>query len=359
MWIFSRRVRRRHRRPLVGARPAGPLVQRAEPRLLLERVDLDHDPVDLVVELAPTGLPRATRLGDLFERLEPHRVRVDREAAPAQPLERLPVRVELDAFAEAGAVDPDREWPVRGDRRVFLAQRAGRGVARVRRDPLARGGGALVERPEAGEGHVDLAPHLEHGRRVVIAERERDRADRAQVRRHVLALLAVAAGRAADECAVLVDERDRRAVDLRLEHVHDRLVRVEPLPHVLAPLEHRLVGRDLLERAHRRQVPYLLEPVGERRADALGRRVGRDELRVGRLELLELVVEPVVLGVGERRVVQRVVAVRGIVELLPQLGRAVLRRGRQGAPRRCRRRRPGARPRAARARGSDPTSPRP
>src|SRR5262249_40359669 len=42
---------RRHRRPLERAGPARALVQRAEPALLVERVDLDDDPVDLVVEL--------------------------------------------------------------------------------------------------------------------------------------------------------------------------------------------------------------------------------------------------------------------------------------------------------------------
>src|SRR5262249_34053545 len=49
--------RRRHPRPLRRARPARPLVQRAEPTLLLERIDLDHDAVDLVVELDPLLLP--------------------------------------------------------------------------------------------------------------------------------------------------------------------------------------------------------------------------------------------------------------------------------------------------------------
>ena len=153
---------------------------------------------------------------------------------------------------------------------------------------LPVGAGALVEAGEAGEREVDLAAHLEHRRRPARprqAQRERDRADRAQVRRHVLAPRAVAARRAADERAVLVDERDRRAVDLRLDHVGDRLVRVEPLAHVLGPLLQRLRRRHLLERAHRRQVVDLREPAGERRADALGRRVGRDELRVVGLEL--------------------------------------------------------------------------
>src|SRR5262249_51437925 len=62
---------RRHRRPLVRARPARPLVEDAEPALLVERVDLDHDAVDLVVELEPALLPLDTCRRDFVDRLEP------------------------------------------------------------------------------------------------------------------------------------------------------------------------------------------------------------------------------------------------------------------------------------------------
>ena len=62
---------RRHRRPLVGAGPARPAVERAEALLLVEGVDLDHDPVDLVIELEPLRLPEAADLGDRRDRLVP------------------------------------------------------------------------------------------------------------------------------------------------------------------------------------------------------------------------------------------------------------------------------------------------
>ncbi len=66
--------------------------------------------------------------------------------------------------------------------------------------------------------------------------RERYGPDRAQVRGHVLAALAVATRRAPGVDAVLVEERHREAVDLRLDQVGDRLVRAEPLPHVVREL---------------------------------------------------------------------------------------------------------------------------
>src|SRR5206468_1437265 len=102
---------RGHRRPLERARPARTLVQRAEPALLVEVVDLDDDAVDLVVELRAPPLPRSARVGDRFDRLEPLGKRVDREAVLLEPLQRLPVRRELDPFARADAVRPDRERP--------------------------------------------------------------------------------------------------------------------------------------------------------------------------------------------------------------------------------------------------------
>ena len=64
------------------------------------------------------------------------------------------------------------------------------------------------------------------------------------------------------------------------------------------------------------------ELVRRRRADALRRRVGRDETGIGLLERDELVVELVVLGVGDLRIVEDVVAVEVVVEDLAQLGGA-------------------------------------
>ena len=198
--ISSSFVSRGHRRPLERARPARPRVQRAEAALLVERVDLDHDPVDLVVELDPPLLPGDARGGDVLDRLEPLGVRVRAEAARARATRASPNCVSKSTPSRcAGAVDPGRERAVGGDRRVLLAQRAGGGVARVRRELLVRPGEPLVQLAEARERQVDLAAHLDDRRRRVAVHPQRDRLDRAQVRRHVLALDPVAARRAADE----------------------------------------------------------------------------------------------------------------------------------------------------------------
>ena len=65
-------------------------------------------------------------------------MRVRAEAVLSQPGEHLPLRAELEALACSDAVDPDRKRTVGRDRGVLLPQRAGGGVARVRRELLAR-----------------------------------------------------------------------------------------------------------------------------------------------------------------------------------------------------------------------------
>ena len=75
--------RRGGRRPLVRAREAGAAVERAQRLLLSERVDLDHDAVDLVVELGAPGLPGGARLRNLLDGLEALHKRVRPEPALA------------------------------------------------------------------------------------------------------------------------------------------------------------------------------------------------------------------------------------------------------------------------------------
>jgi hypothetical protein len=74
---------------------------------------------------------------------------------------------------------------------------------------------------EVVAAHVDLAAHLQHRRRVA-AQAQRDLADGADVLRHVLAGLAVAARGGLHQHAVLVAQVDGQAVELELGGVFDR-----------------------------------------------------------------------------------------------------------------------------------------
>ena len=229
--------------------------------------------------------------------------------------------LERDPLRGADRVAPHRERALGGELRVELADRAGGRVARVHERREARLGAALVERGEVRQRHVDLAAHLDQRRRVV--EAQRDRRDRAQVVRDVLPDLAVAARGAAFEHAVAVEQRDREPVDLRLRDVVEARV-LDPLAREVAahprhPRAQLLLRARVGERVHRLRMPDLLEPRDRLGADALGRRVGRDELGVLALDRAQLVEQRVVDVVADLGVVEDVVAVVVVRELLFEL----------------------------------------
>ena len=137
-----------------------------------------------------------------------------------------------------------------------------------------------VDPRELRLGHEHLAPRLERGG---LGEAVRDRADRAQVGRHVLAGAAVAAGRADGEPAALVLEGDREAVDLELRDVGQLVRGLRGGGEAEAAADPGVEGAQLVvaERVgqgqHRPAVVDLGEPAARRRAaDLLRRGVGRD-----------------------------------------------------------------------------------
>src|SRR5438477_2512119 len=139
--------------------------------------------------------------------------------------------------------------------------------------------------------------------------------------RHVLADETVAAGRALDESAVLVRQGDGEPIELRLDHVADRLVAEQPVD-AFGELVEFLRSHRVGERHHLLAVGDLGELLAGCRSDALGRRVGRRQLRVCFFQLLQLAKEPVVFGIAQGGRVEYVVPVAGLAELLAQLVRA-------------------------------------
>ena len=138
----------------------------------------------------------------------------------AQPRERLLVVAQLEALAVADRVAPDpsgREAATAGSSWRMEPAAALRGLAKVGR-PCGRA--RLVEPREGGQRQIDLAAHLDDGRRSCAAQPQRHRADRAQVGRHVLAdRRRCRASRRPLKTPVAVRQRDREAVDLGLDDV--------------------------------------------------------------------------------------------------------------------------------------------
>ena len=230
---------------------------------------------------------------------------------------------EAERVGAAQVIEEDVEGPARGDRRVLLAHRARRGVPRIRERRRSRFLQAPVEPGELFARHEHLAAHLDdRGGRQRAPQHHRNRPDRSKVRRDVLAHAPVAPRRAPDEAAVLVEQRDPQAVDLRLAHVRERGARQRAADPGLELAQVVRRGR-VVEREHGVVVLDRLEDIGRRPADALGGAVRGDEVGKARLELPELAHESVVLGVRDLGPCLDVVQIVVVVDLLAQLGDAL------------------------------------
>ena len=302
----------------------------AEPALHRDLVDLDDDPVDLVLDVVAV-LPRVRDEGvDLLDRVDDPEVGGDRHAPRPERGVGLALPRQVEPLALADAVDEHAELTTRGDARVLLPQRSGRRVARVGVGRLARLDQLRVELTERLDREVDLAAHLDEvGHRVRRGRRElgRDAAHRAHVERDVLARAAVAAGQRTGEAPLLVEEVDGQPVDLQLAQVVQLgTARVTRDPRV--PLEHLLGRERVVETEHPLEVVDRGEVGGEdRAADLLGGAVGGAQARVGVLERVEPAHQQVVLAVADRRgvahVVGELVAPRLLGEGLPLVPRVV------------------------------------
>ena len=297
-------------RELVRRRPARAARDEAEPLLQVEPVDLVDDAVDVVAERRAAGLDVAIDREHLLDRTREPGERIDAKAAALEPFEHAELGVLRHLAHLAPGIGEELERPARGDRRVELAQRAGRGVARIGEHRLALGRLALVERKEVGMRHIDLAAHLADVGVPVPVQPLRDLADGADIGGNVLALEAVAAGRGIDEPPALVAQRARQAVDLRLGGEGERIIggeAEEPL-HPVGEIDHLLVVEHVAEREHRHRVADLGELRRRRRADPAGGQIGPHEVGKKRLDGVVALPQRVVGGVRDRRRVLLVIA---------------------------------------------------
>jgi hypothetical protein len=318
-------------RELVRDRPAGRLGGVAELLLLPGAVDLDHHPVDLVLEVVAVLGPAGDERLHLVEGRDARGLPRHRQAGPLAVGEELGVGGEAHPLRQPERVAQQLERPAGGHLGVLLPQGAGGGVAGVGEDLLALVGLLLVEPLEGLGREEDLAADLERGWWLVEGEPVRDAGDGADVGGDVVADQPVPPGRGPGQPAPLVLEGDRDAVDLDLADVggdvaHDALGAPAPGGQLLG-------GEGVVQRQHRHPVPHRRERRRLRRPHHLGGRVGGAQVGVVVLEPLELPQQLVVLGVGDVGVAEDVVAVGRVPQPRPQLvdpaGR-LLRRHRHG-----------------------------
>ena len=319
-------------RELVGGRPARRARGRAEGTLQVQVVDLDDDAVDLVDEAVAVRPDLGDPLFDGLPAREHAGVGRDGQAPVAQLL--VPAHLSgrlgevLPSLDEADAVGDHGEGALGGLGRVFLAQGAGGGVARVDEGLFPGLDPCLVECGEVGDREVDLAAHLD-ARGDGAGQGLRNRLDRPGVSGHVLADVAVASGRGAHETAVLVEEVDGQAVNLDLGR-HLEVGNSGGLGHAGLPPGELLEGEHVVEGHHLGEVAHLGETGVDAAAHAHRGRVGTAQLRVSLLDLLDLAVHAVVVRVREGRRITVVVGGAGLVNAVNEVVVAVAGRLERG-----------------------------
>ena len=308
-------------RELEGDGPAGRLGRRAQLVAQGQVVHLHHDAVDLVVEVVAVLQPAHAVLVDLLQPGQALDLRVDGQAEGPDVVQGLVMGGEGRPAPDlAELVGPQRQVASGRDRRVLLAQRARRGVAGVHVAGQALALLFLVERVPRRDGHVDLAPDLQHVGGVA-RELLGDLGQGGHVGGDVLAHPTVAPGGGLDVAALLVADGHRQAVDLQLADVVHRRIRglAQPTLEAGAPGHELLQLEGIVQRHHPNGVLDRGEGGGRRAADILRRRVGRGQVRELGLQGLQLTNEGVEVGVADQRVVERVVALVVEPNLLSQL----------------------------------------
>ncbi len=197
-------------------RPAWTARHDAKSLLPVEAIDLVNDPVDVVVEMR-RALPQfRDGMQQLVDRAAKFAQRIGLKTAGRKPFDHAGLRFSRHLAHLAPGIGEEAKRPRRRDRRVELAQRAGRGVARIDVERLAGFSLFAIEVEKRLLGHVDFATHLGDRWNLAAGQAVRDVFQRFHVGGDVFTFAAVAARRAGDQFALLVAQRYRQPVDLRL-----------------------------------------------------------------------------------------------------------------------------------------------
>ena len=146
---------------LGGNCPARRLGGRAQLPLVLGRIDLEDQAVDLVFQRLPPVHPAIAEFAQAFKPLELLAMRIYLESQFLHQIQALPVRFTPGLAINQQRVSIEVQSTARGDRGVEHAQRAGGGIPRIGENMPALGGLAPVERRERGLGHHHFAAHFE------------------------------------------------------------------------------------------------------------------------------------------------------------------------------------------------------
>ena len=312
MHLFGR-VLVRHR----PARHAGGVAQLSLGR---EVVDLNDDAVDFVHQRVALFAVLVNEVEHRFGVGGNFAVGAHGQTPRGKQIVGLVLGGNIQAGARTDAVHVHAQRARGGYRRVLLAQRACRGVTRVREGVLAGGNHGLVELLKIGGGDEHFAADFNLFGVVLAGQLLGDARNGTHVVGDVFAGGAVAAGCRTYEGAVAVEQVHRQAVNLQLgqplrcgtDEGTDALIGLGQ------PGAQLFEGEDVLEGVHALQVGDGCEGFNGFTADFLGGRVVRDDERMLRLNDFEAAVERIVLGIGEEGCVLVVVGAAGGTNLIGQ-----------------------------------------
>ena len=302
------------RRVLVGYRPAGTLGGAAQHIALGEVVQLHHRAVNVKGIVAPL-FPKAV---DLFQ----HFLR-RMEAALRDHLEVLGLQI-LDGFRMAGKGFPFAQLHVEngniqlalgGNTGIQLAERPCGGVTGIGHQGLTLNFAAGIDLLKNAAGHIDLAADDEAGQ--LFRQRHRQRADGAEILRHILAHAAITTGSTAIEHAIAVLHRHAEAIHLGLDTVGGM---GDLLCHAVKKGPHFLSVKHVLQALQGHIVAHLLELAQNLTANALGGRIGSHFLGMLSLQLLQTAQQAVIFKIGHSGGIQHVVEMSCLVQRFTQLG---------------------------------------
>ena len=228
---------------------------------------------------------------------------------PAQPLEMAvqvgPGRERAGFVLETQRVEKHPQGPLGDDAGIAEFQRARRGVAGVREERLLPFRPEGVQRLEPVVGEIHFAPHLdvvEQG--LFFGNAKGDGPDGPQVRRDVVALLAVSPRGAQGQRAVLVAQAHGHAVDLQFDRVGVFPLRTQQVADAAVEVPDLLIVVRVPDGEHGHGVADDGKGSGGRPPDALGGRVGGDQVGVGRFQVLQFGHQHVVVVIADDRVVE-------------------------------------------------------
>ncbi|CAH0262388.1 hypothetical protein SRABI70_03248 [Pseudomonas sp. Bi70] len=306
-----------HGRKLVGHGPMRRTRTKTELLLVFDVVDLEHHAVDVIgqahaplADIAVIGQTLLHALGQL-------QLGADGNAPGLQALQHADLGRRRLGTVLAEAIAAELQRTAGGDLRVQLAQTASRGVAWVGESLAADLGLGGVETFEAGARHEHLTTYFQHIRPAAALQLERHVADGAHVDADVFAGGAIAAGGAAHQLAVTVQQAYRQAVELGLAAVlhltagteQIAALQAQPALHAAVEGSQVVLFEGIAKAQHGHFVAHLAEGAECFAAYALGRRVGCHQFRVLGFKRLQLAKQAVVFGIRHARLVEHVIAV--------------------------------------------------